>query len=224
VLDDVPNSLCSVACSGYCVGERVRARPGHSCGVRRIQPRRVRGGARAARPRRRVAPGALLARPTPHSWSRRCRDYLAPDFFAHQSAEPLEVIEQGDRVLVVARARARGRESGVAIDQTIFHVWTVSGGRAKRFEAYVDRGEALAALTPPAGSPGSAFAGPPPGGGGLAAKRPYIGRIVTHPPFFGADERRSTAAQAHNRGRRHLRTPPYRGHAVGNDDGPRLTI
>jgi ketosteroid isomerase-like protein len=94
------------------------------------------------------------------------RDYLAPDFFAHQSAEPLEVIEQGDRVLVVARARARGRESGVAIDQTIFHVWTVSGGRAKRFEAYVDRGEALAALTPPAGSPGSAFAGPPPGVGG----------------------------------------------------------
>jgi DNA-binding transcriptional ArsR family regulator len=32
------------------------------------------------------------------------------------------VIEQGDRVLVVARARARGRESGVDIDQTVFHV------------------------------------------------------------------------------------------------------
>jgi uncharacterized protein len=77
------------------------------------------------------------------------REYLTPDFFEHQGAEPLEVIEQGDRVLVVARARARGRESGVEIDQTVFHVWTVSGGRAKRFEAYLDRDQALAALREP---------------------------------------------------------------------------
>lgn len=75
------------------------------------------------------------------------REYLTPDFFKHQSAEPLEVIEQGDRVLVVARAR--GRESGVDIDQTVFHVWTVSGGRAKRFEAYLDRDQALAAQRDP---------------------------------------------------------------------------
>jgi hypothetical protein len=32
-------------------------------------------------------------------------------------------------------------------------------------------------------------------------------------PLFGADGRPSTAEQAHNLGQRHLRTPPYRGHA-----------
>ena len=74
------------------------------------------------------------------------RRYLAPNFFESQSAEPIEVLEEGDRVLVIARVRARGRESGVELDQTAYHLWTVAEGRAVRFAAFVDRDEALAAL------------------------------------------------------------------------------
>jgi ketosteroid isomerase-like protein len=78
------------------------------------------------------------------------REYLAPNFFENQSAEPLEVIHEGDRVLVVARTRARGRGSGIEIDQTTYHVWTVVDGRAVRFAAYVDRDQALGAFKEPA--------------------------------------------------------------------------
>jgi ketosteroid isomerase-like protein len=77
------------------------------------------------------------------------REYLAPNFFESQMAEPLEVLEEGDRILVVARVQARGRESGVEIDQTAFHLWTVADGRAVRFQAYVDRDEALSAFRAP---------------------------------------------------------------------------
>jgi uncharacterized protein len=80
------------------------------------------------------------------------REYLAPDFFEDQTAEPVDVIEEGDRIMVVARVRARGRGSGVEIDGMAFHLWTVEGGRAARFAAFVDRDQALAALKePPAG-------------------------------------------------------------------------
>jgi uncharacterized protein len=75
------------------------------------------------------------------------REYLAPDFFESQSAEPIEVIEEGDRILVVARVRAVGRGSGVEIDSTTYHLWTVTEGRASRFAAFVDREQALAALS-----------------------------------------------------------------------------
>jgi uncharacterized protein len=79
------------------------------------------------------------------------REYLAPNVFEYQIAEPLEIIEEGDRVLVVVHVRARGRGSGVHVDQVVFHLWTIVGGRAARFEAHVDRDEALAALTAPGG-------------------------------------------------------------------------
>jgi uncharacterized protein len=75
------------------------------------------------------------------------RNYLAPDLFEEQVAEPEEVIEEGDRVLVVARVRARGRGSGIEVDQAVFHLWTIAGERAVRFEVHTDREHALAALS-----------------------------------------------------------------------------
>jgi ketosteroid isomerase-like protein len=74
------------------------------------------------------------------------REYLAPNFFESQTAEPLETIEHANRLLVVARVRARGRGSGVELDQTAYHVLTIEEGRAVRFEVHVDRAEALRAL------------------------------------------------------------------------------
>ena len=74
------------------------------------------------------------------------REYLAPNFFETQTAEPLETIEQGNRLLVVARVRARGRGSGIELDETAYHLLTIEDGRTVRFEVHVDRVEALSAL------------------------------------------------------------------------------
>jgi uncharacterized protein len=74
------------------------------------------------------------------------RQYLAPNIFEYQSAEPVELVEEGDRVLVAARVRARGSGSGIELDQVAYHVLTIKDGLAVRFSAHIDRNEALAAL------------------------------------------------------------------------------
>jgi ketosteroid isomerase-like protein len=74
------------------------------------------------------------------------RGYLLPNLFDEQAAEPLEILEEGDRILVVAQARARGRESGAEIDQTVFHIFHIEGERASRFEVHMTREDAMAAL------------------------------------------------------------------------------
>jgi uncharacterized protein len=94
-------------------------------------------------------PPSTSVDPQPVHGREAVRQYLAPNFFESQSAEPTEVLEEGDRVLVVARVRARGRESGVEIDQTSYHLWTVADGRATRFAAFVDRDDAFAAFRAP---------------------------------------------------------------------------
>jgi ketosteroid isomerase-like protein len=47
----------------------------------------------------------------------------------------------------VARTKIRGTASGVEIEETSFHVWTVVDGRAVRFEVYTNRDQALAAMS-----------------------------------------------------------------------------
>jgi ketosteroid isomerase-like protein len=87
--------------------------------------------------------------PQPLHGREAVRRYLALDVYESQTAEPLEVIEEGNRVLVVARARARARASGIELDQTSFHLLVVEGDRVVRFEAHVDRDVALAAFREP---------------------------------------------------------------------------
>jgi ketosteroid isomerase-like protein len=59
--------------------------------------------------------------------------------------EPEEYVDAGDRVVVVARAQAVGRGSGLALDQRFAFVWTVSGGRLADLTVFADRREALEA-------------------------------------------------------------------------------
>jgi ketosteroid isomerase-like protein len=53
-----------------------------------------------------------------------------------------ELVEAGDKVVALIRARARGRESGVVIDQRLPSVWTVRGGRVVRVRGYREAGDA----------------------------------------------------------------------------------
>jgi|SRR5215207_2558464 len=53
-----------------------------------------------------------------------------------------ELVEAGDKVVALIRARGRGRESGVVIDQRLPSVWTVRGGRVVRVRGYREAGDA----------------------------------------------------------------------------------
>lgn len=56
-----------------------------------------------------------------------------------------EIIDLDDRVLVLARERARGRASGVPIEHEIGQLYTLRNGKVVRLEAYWDQSEALIA-------------------------------------------------------------------------------
>jgi uncharacterized protein len=91
-------------------------------------------------------PAASTLEPHPVRGREAVREYLSPNLFDWQTAEPQEFVEEGNRILVRARARARGRKSGIELDETVFHLLTLEGDRAVRFEVYTKRAEALAAL------------------------------------------------------------------------------
>jgi hypothetical protein len=57
-----------------------------------------------------------------------------------------DFIDVGDRVLVLIRWRGRGKGSGAEIESEGAHLWTMSEGKAVRFDAYRDRAEALVAI------------------------------------------------------------------------------
>jgi ketosteroid isomerase-like protein len=57
--------------------------------------------------------------------------------------EPEELIDFGDRLLAAIRLRAHGRHSGVALDQLIFQLFTLSRGLVIRQKDFADRKQAL---------------------------------------------------------------------------------
>jgi ketosteroid isomerase-like protein len=59
--------------------------------------------------------------------------------------EPLEFLEAGEQVVVVARLVGRGKSSGVDVTRTWAYVWTIRAGKALRMVGYTDREEALEA-------------------------------------------------------------------------------
>jgi ketosteroid isomerase-like protein len=58
------------------------------------------------------------------------------DAFDDFRIEPLEVSEDGDKLVAAVRQSGRGRGSGVEIAVEIAHVWTVRDGRAVRLESF----------------------------------------------------------------------------------------
>jgi ketosteroid isomerase-like protein len=75
------------------------------------------------------------------------RSYLASIYaaFAEYRAEPERLIDAGERVVVLAIERGRGRQSGAEVEiRHTAHVWTLSAGRAVRLDVNWDRERALA--------------------------------------------------------------------------------
>jgi ketosteroid isomerase-like protein len=73
-------------------------------------------------------------------------DFLASWERFNQTVE--EVRREGDRVLVLIHLEATGRGSAADVDARYAHLWTVSGGKGVRVDAFYDRDEALEALSP----------------------------------------------------------------------------
>ena len=62
------------------------------------------------------------------------------------SYELLEVVETGDRVLVLLRMRARVRDSQAELDAQVGHVWEFRDGRAVSWAVYGDHTSARRAF------------------------------------------------------------------------------
>ena len=62
------------------------------------------------------------------------------------SYELVEVVQLGDRVLVLLRMRARVRDSEAELDAQVAHVWEFRDGRAVRWDVYGDHASARQAF------------------------------------------------------------------------------
>jgi ketosteroid isomerase-like protein len=57
-----------------------------------------------------------------------------------------ELLDRGDRVLVVVRRRGTGKGSGVVVTDQVIHVYTVRSDKIVRFEGFSEKAEALKAV------------------------------------------------------------------------------
>jgi ketosteroid isomerase-like protein len=71
------------------------------------------------------------------------REWLGPWKDFRLTAEGY--FEADDRVVVPFRVHARGGESGVEVERRWAHIWTLRGGKAVRFEVWLDPAKALEA-------------------------------------------------------------------------------
>ena len=65
------------------------------------------------------------------------------DAFNEMDLEPEELVEEGDRILVVLAQRGRGTASGVELRTEPVHVWTIRDGLAVQWESHRSKSAAL---------------------------------------------------------------------------------
>lgn len=70
------------------------------------------------------------------------REFLRPEVFETQSLEPLEILEEGDTVVVRARFTARGAGSGIELAVESYIVYRIRDGLAWRVENWRAREDA----------------------------------------------------------------------------------
>jgi ketosteroid isomerase-like protein len=59
--------------------------------------------------------------------------------------EFVDAVENGDMVVVTMRLRAKGKDTGIEVEQLAHQVWTVRDGKAVRVEAFAEKSDALRA-------------------------------------------------------------------------------
>jgi ketosteroid isomerase-like protein len=76
------------------------------------------------------------------------RDYMLTwaEAFSDLRVEPVELIDLGDRIVLLADLPWRGHASGVPLTEKIATVSVLKHGRAIRVEVYLDHAEALEAV------------------------------------------------------------------------------
>jgi ketosteroid isomerase-like protein len=72
------------------------------------------------------------------------RDWF--DAFEEFTIETENFSAHGDRVLVAMRQRARGKSSGLEIEERFYQLFTLRDGKVFRFEEYSEEADALKAL------------------------------------------------------------------------------
>jgi ketosteroid isomerase-like protein len=72
------------------------------------------------------------------------RDWF--ETFEEFTMEAEDLIGHGDRVLVAMRQRARGKSSGLEIEERFYQLFTLRDSMVLRFEEYSDAEDALKAL------------------------------------------------------------------------------
>jgi ketosteroid isomerase-like protein len=65
------------------------------------------------------------------------------DTFDEFRAEPEEIFDHGERVVVFLRFCGRAHSSGIPVNVPLAHVWTFRGDKAAALDVYLDRAEAL---------------------------------------------------------------------------------
>ena len=65
-------------------------------------------------------------------------DPLAAEWWDEFGAEPGELLDAGDEVVVIGRYRGRARGTGRELDVPYVHVWSFRDGRAWRFRQFLD--------------------------------------------------------------------------------------
>jgi ketosteroid isomerase-like protein len=59
---------------------------------------------------------------------------------------PQRMVGRGDHVIATVEAHAYGKDSGVEVNETIAHAWTLRGGRVVAWHVYWDPSQAFEAL------------------------------------------------------------------------------
>ena len=66
--------------------------------------------------------------------------------FREMWIEPEEFIDAGDKLVVPVRFGGQARHTGIELEFTFVHVWTMSDGKAIRMEVFETKREALEAV------------------------------------------------------------------------------